>query len=380
MSSLSSRCLRAGALAAAAIFGLAFAGAAPAEASGGYKGGSGGSSEPKVVATGLDNPRQLSFTRSGQLLIAEAGEGGSGPCFAGPEGETCFGLTGAVTMLTPHGRQFRVLRGLPSAAVKDVGSGASGPSDVAEDRGQLAVLIGLGADPAVRATLPAAGQRLGTLVRTTWRGGLRTVADLAAWERDNNPIENADSNPVGLLVDDGRYVVVDAGGNTVLSVRRSGRIRQLAAFEGRLVEFPPGSGQRIPMQAVPTSAATRGWDGAYYISELTGFPFPAGGANIYRLDPHTGNVTTYATGLTNVTDLAFHGRTLYAVQIAANGLLAGPVGSVVQVKPGGTTPAHHTTIAGNLPAPYGIAIHGHSAYVTTNSASKDVGQVVRIRL
>ena len=55
----------------------------------------------------------------------------------------------------------------------------------------------------------------------------------------------------------------------------------------------------------------------------------------------------YAKGITNVTDLAF-GRdgSLYAVQIATNGLLKGPKGSLVKVSHTGGKP---TVIAGNLP-------------------------------
>ena len=35
------------------------------------------SDEPVVVATGLNNPRQLAFSPSGALYVAEAGAGGS---------------------------------------------------------------------------------------------------------------------------------------------------------------------------------------------------------------------------------------------------------------------------------------------------------------
>jgi hypothetical protein len=123
-----------------------------------------------------------------------------------------------------------------------------------------------------------------------------------------------------------------------------------------------------------------GFDGAYYISQLTGFPFQHGLANIYRLD-RRGNLTVYASGLTNVTDLAFNGRTLYAVQISTEGLLTtGPIGSVVKVKPGGTAPGDHTPVAAGLFAPYGIAIKGNSAYVTTGAVAADAGQVIKIRL
>ena len=129
-----------------------------------------------------------------------------------------------------------------------------------------------------------------------------------------------------------------------------------------MVEAPPflglPPGTQIPMQAVPTSVATKGHDGALYVSQLTGFPFPKGAANIYRIDPRSGRKTVYASGLTNVTDLAFDGRTLYAVQLANEGLLNGPVGSLVKVKAGGAAPSDHRKIADGLFAPYGIAIKG----------------------
>ncbi len=375
-----SRRLQLAALTSAAALGLGLIGSVPASAGGHQHGG-----PPTVVASGLDNPRQLSFTRSGTLLVAESGEGGTDACRTGPEGGTvCFGTTGAVTQITSRGRQSRVLTGLPSIADQATGGSATGPSDVSGDRNGVTVLLGLGGTPEVRAGLPRAGRRMGTLVRTTNGRSYETLADLAAWEGANNPVEDVDSNPVGLLVENGRYVVADAGGNTVLGIGRRGGIRLLASFENRLVDAPPflglPPGTQIPMQAVPTSVATKGDDGAYYVSQLTGFPFPRGAANIYRIDPRSGRTTVYAAGLTNVTDLAFRGRTLYAVQLAADGLLNGPVGNVVAVRRGGQTPADHSVVAGGLAAPYGIAIRGRDAYVTTHSDEKNTGEVVRIRL
>ena len=125
----------------------------------------------------------------------------------------------------------------------------------------------------------------------------------------------------------------------------------------------------MPTDAVPTSVV-RGRDGAYYVSQLTGFPFPVGGSNIWRLVPGQAP-TVYASGLTNVTDLAWHGGSLYAVQIADEGLLAAPEdqppsGSLVRVVPGGA----HQTVADDLVAPYGVALSWRSAYVTTCSVCR----------
>ena len=88
--------------------------------------------------------------------------------------------------------------------------------------------------------------------------------------------------------------------------------------------------------------------------------------------------TAWATGLTNVTSLAFASDgQLYAVELASNGLLQGPIGSLVKVRAHSDT---HQVVAGGLFAPYGVAIRGHDAYVTTGSVVAGGGQVVRIHL
>jgi sugar lactone lactonase YvrE len=170
--------------------------------------------------------------------------------------------------------------------------------------------------------------------------------------------------------------VVDAGGNTLLKVRRPGQVATAAVFPA--TPLPPTPGFPPVLDAVPTAAAY-GPDGAIYVSQLTGFPFPVGGASIWRVVPGQ-PPTRYATGLTTVTDLAFgKDGSLYVVQIADTGL-ADPAatGSVVRIPPGGAGPRE--TVAANLTAPYGIALHGHSAYVTTCSTCAGGGEVLRVPL
>ncbi len=352
---------------------------------------------PVVIASGLDNPRQLSFDGR-DLYVAEAGTGGELACMTGPEGgQECMGETGAVTKVDRWG-QRRVLTGLPSIAGED-GSAARGPADVAARGGHYAVLMSLGADPAVRdgADMPEFAQLFGTLLggklrgghhRPKWskakhdtRHGPTILADVSAHEATENPDgAQVDSNPVGLSAGRHGWVVTDAGGNDVVHVSWWGQVSTLGVFPTRLVPTPPflPPGQ-IPMDAVPTSAVS-GPDGALYVSQLTGFPFPAEGANIWRLVPGQ-QPTVYATGLTNVTDLAWHRGHLYAVQLADGGLLAvledqTPMGSLVRVDTGGA----HETVAAGLVAPYGLALRGRDAYVTTCSVCPGAGEVVRIPL
>lgn len=354
--------------------------------------------EPEVIAGGLNNPRQLSFSRTGDLYIAEAGLGSGGdtsaPSFDGPEGLVYFGHTGSVTRVTPSGVQNRVLTGLPSTAAAD-GSGATGPTDVDVMGPQrYAVTVGMGGPPEeVRETLDDGSEWLGTLLTGTFASKPRLEADLAWFEQMENPDSGdpgsdfPDSNPGGIVrVGGGTYVVVDAGGNTLLEVKGD-RITPLAVFPERFVPFPaipgfPPPPAMAPMDAVPTSV-TVGPDGAHYVSQLTGFPFPVGGSSIWRVVPGE-DPEVWASGLTTVTDLAWDGEDLYAVQIFDTGLggfiAPGVPGSLVHVTPGGDDPGDHVTIAGDLPAPYGVAIKGGDAYVTTGSVFPGGGQVLRIPL
>lgn len=65
------------------------------------------------------------------------------------------------------------------------------------------------------------------------------------------------------------------------------------------------------------------------------------------------------------------------MQISSEGLLGGPVGSVVSIPKGGGDAA---VVAGGLFAPYGIAITGQTAYVTTGSTAPGAGQVIAMPL
>ena len=57
------------------------------------------------------------------------------------------------------------------------------------------------------------------------------------------------------------------------------------------------------MEPVPTSIA-EGPDGSLYVGQLTGFPFPVGGARVYRVPAGGGTPTIVAEGFTNIIDIA----------------------------------------------------------------------------
>jgi hypothetical protein len=219
-----------------------------------------------------------------------------------------------------------------------------------------------------------------------WPHHARVVADLWRFERDNNPDAQVgnplvDSNPVDVWSDLGSYVVADAGGNTLLRVTPGGKVRVLSLFPNIPTPNPFG-GPPVPMNAVPTGVV-RGPDGAYYMSQLTGFPFPVGGAKVFRVNARTGAATTYAAGFTNAMDLAF-GRdgTLYVLEIDNDSLLGpGTEGALWAVPPGGGTRERIEVPAGMLTMPGGVAVGRRGElYVTTKATSADEGEVLRITL
>jgi hypothetical protein len=125
----------------------------------------------QVVMSSLDNPRGLAWGPEGGLYVAEAGRGGTTPCFATPRGPAFAGFTGAVSRLW-QGVQERVATGLPSYTENGpTGVAATGPHDIALlGRGNARVSIGLGNDPRVRPTCPGIGEMFGWLAQVPASG------------------------------------------------------------------------------------------------------------------------------------------------------------------------------------------------------------------
>jgi hypothetical protein len=238
---------------------------------------------PLVVASGLDSPRGLAFGPNGLLYVVEAGRGGdSTMCLppTGPAGPRCYGATGAITQISGILVQQRVLTGLPSVAPAG-GNEAEGPHDIEFGFGSALITVGQGGDPALRAPFEAAGIKLATLLRVELTGQVSHPFDIGAFEAANNADgELPDSNPFGLKALSDRLVVADAGANALFQLGVNG-ISTLATFPTRTVPNPMG-GADIPMHAVPTSVV-EGPDGSLYVGQLTGFPFPAGGASVFRV-------------------------------------------------------------------------------------------------
>jgi hypothetical protein len=335
----------------------------------------------EVVATGLANPRGMAFGSDRALYVAESGIGGGGPCRIGPEGnEECFGESGGVTRIADGGQE-RVLDGLASFAAEG-GMNASGPNDVSLVGDTLYVLIGFAGDPVTRVDAGAGEGQFGRLFRTEG-DGIAPVVDVAAYETANNPDTMAlDSNPFTLeMQPDGTGAIVDAGMNTLLSVDASGQLSTLSVFPNETATAPDGS--EIPMNPVPTGLATAP-DGSYYVGQLTGFPFPPGGAKVFGVAGGGSEPLIAYEGFTNIIDVALApDGSLYVLEFSRGGMLsidpANPAtleGQLTRIAPDGT---REVVANEGLVAPTGLAIAADgSPHVAVFGVVGNMGQVWRI--
>ncbi|MEX1158749.1 MAG: ScyD/ScyE family protein [Thermomicrobiales bacterium] len=280
----------------------------------------------ETVAEGLNSPRGIAVDADGMVYVAQAGVGGD-ECVMIGEGEeareACFGGSSSASMIV-DGAVEDVIGGLPSFLFSE-GEYIGAQDIVLGDDGTVYAVVGLGMDPALReqAGEPAAG--LGTIVMGDGAGGWETVVDVAAYEAASNPDGGLiDSNPFSAVMTDDGWAYTDAGANALNWIDADGVISTLAAFPDTMVDapeflgLPPGT--QIPMQAVPTGLV-QGPDGAFYLGQLTGFPFVPDAAKVWRVMPGE-DPTVYAEGFTNIIDLAFDADgNLYVLEITAGGLL-----------------------------------------------------------
>ena len=354
-----------------------------------------------VIAKKLDNPRHVAVAKDGDVYVAESGRGGNHAtaksCFDSAEGFACTGRTGAITRIGRWGQE-RVVKGLASFAPEG-GNNAIGPHGVYVDGRDVYFTNGgptgptRGAPPGVLVlrdpTLVAEdpiSALYGRLFRVKSRDRIVPIADAWAFENRFNPDAQVgnpivDSNPVDVLVDHGRYVMADAGGNSVIRTDHRGRLEALSIFPNIPKPHPFIPGAIVPMQAVPTGVV-EGPDGFYYVSQLTGFPFPAGEASVFRVNPRTGAYTVYATGFTMAMDLDFgDDGTLYVLELDSDNILGGSTdGSIWTVSKRGVK-RKLSLPAGTLTEPGGLAVGRHDKlYVSNRSRSAGIGEVLRIDL
>jgi sugar lactone lactonase YvrE len=134
------------------------------------------------------------------------------------------------------------------------------------------------------------------------------------------------------------------------------------------------------LEPVPDSIV-RGADGAYYVGELGGAPFPVGLARVWRVVPGQA-ATLVSAGFTNIIDLAVDRRgRLLVLEMAERGLISGdPTGRLVRIEPNG---AHTVLAREGLEYPGGVDVAPNGdIYITNRTTGPNAdgaGQLLRIR-
>lgn len=235
--------------------------------------------QPHVTtfATGLTAPLGIEADAKGQLWVTEAGTG--------------LANDGQLSLITPQGRVYPVVKGFPSVVSPE--GAVFGLNHLLLKDGVLYMLHGVEGklykfniasfhpgDAPVQAN-SLAYEDIGTFVKNH------------AFEDDNNETDifNLTTGP------DDDLFIADAAANAI--IRRKAATGTLSIF----ATIPPidnPSGEPAQVQAVPTGIV---FDGQrFLVCTFTGYPYPAQKATIYQVDLN-GNTSVYQAGLSTLTDI-----------------------------------------------------------------------------
>lgn len=325
----------------------------------------------QTAATGLTNPRGMTWDDEGTMYVALAGSGavaqGDAESDAPSSTDTGQGnLTSAVATIEA-GCPVAVATGIPSAV--DGSGGVIGAVDVAFLDGQLYVLNAAGG-----ASLGHPDSAPG-LYLVNDDGTTTLVADHAAWLIENppsTPPPGGFPNPgelYAMVADEDRVWVVDSNNGLISTITPAGVETLVADLSA---DHP-----------VPTGIALSP-DGGVYVANLSRAPFPDGGASVRHI-AEDGTITEVWTELTMVTDIAVGpDGTLYAVEMSVGNTEEEPyvvpgTGRLVRQ----TGPDSSETVVDGLLFPVSLATGPDEAlYVAMPAVGADrgTGEILRVDL
>lgn len=382
-----------------------------------------------TIVSGISNARGVSFGPDGTMYVAEPGIGGNGKCQPSPSTffqPICAGNTGSVVKVSPDGQQSRIFQNFESLAEQPTGNQGAGPAALEFDSyGNAYLLTGFAGYPGNRdkdtlelgskysipeaqlATFPPSTPdevlntpQLAQLYKANLETGeLTSIFDFAEYEIVNNP-DGGDivTNPYDLAISGHKAYVTDGGGNAVYSIDIGSGNAQAKAIPKNFIDktvvessLPPGAiippglleevDGKLGLQSVPTGGAV-GPDGALYVGEYTGFPYPEDKSRIFRIGDD-GEAEIFAEGFNNISELTFDkDGNLLVLQFSDQSQLTGDLtalpGSLIQLAPDGT----RTTLVAageGLESADGLTIGpDNQIYVTTRGVGPENGSVVRV--
>jgi hypothetical protein len=379
-----------------------------------------------TIVDGISNARGVSFGPDGSIYVAEPGIGGNGNCQPSPSTlfqPICAGNSGSLVKVSPNGTKQRLLTNFQSLAEQPSGNQGAGIQDIQFDsKGNAYLLTGFAGYPGNRdletlklgSQFPLPPNQLATFPPSTPdkllntpllaqlykvdlnTGSLNSIFDFAKYEITKNPDKgDVVTNPYDLTINGDSAYVVDGGGNTAYKIKLDGSNFEAIAIPKNIInksdlppglQLPPGlleelPGGKIAIQAVPTGGVV-GPDGALYVGEYTGFPYPTGKSRIFRIGKD-GKPEVFLDGFTHITDLTFdENGNLLVLQFSDTSQLGGDItnlpGSLIQVAPDGTRTILVAAGQG-LDSADGIDISPDGKiYITNRGVGPRLGQVVRV--